>query len=79
MIFEFLNTYARKVGDVIAEGIREGKLRKDIDVEEVSFSFIGFMQAKVFQWFIRGRRGKIVRDRESVKKMLLEGLLIRQP
>ena len=79
LIFEFLNTYARKVGDVIAEGIKEGKFRKDIDVEEVSFSFIGFMQAKVFQWFIRGRRGRIVRDRESLKKMLLEGLINRRP
>lgn len=78
MIFEFLNTYAKKVGDVIAEGIKEGSIRRDIDVEEVSFSFIGFMQAKVFQWFIRGRKGRIVKDRESVKKMLLEGL-IRRP
>ncbi len=79
MIFDFLNTYASKVGEVIYEGMQEGTIRKDIDVEEVSFSFIGFMQAKVFQWFIRGRRGKIVKDRDSVKKMLLEGLVIRQP
>ena len=79
MIFDFLNTYASKVGEVIYEGIQEGTIRKDIDVEEVSFSFIGFMQAKVFQWFIRGRRGKIVKDRESVKKMLLEGLVIHRP
>ena len=79
MIFDFLNVYASKVGEVIYEGIQEGTIRKDIDVEEVSFSFIGFMQAKVFQWFIRGRRGKIVKDRESVKKMLLEGLVIHRP
>ncbi len=79
MIFDFLNTYASKVGEVIYEGMQEGTIRKDIDVEEVSFSFIGFMQAKVFQWFIRGRRGKIVKDRDSVKKMLLEGLVIHQP
>ncbi len=79
MIFDFLNAYAKRVGDVIYEGMQEGTIRKDIDVEEVSFSFIGFMQAKVFQWFIRGRKGKIVRDRESVKKMLLEGLISRRP
>lgn len=79
MIFDFLSTYAKKVGDVIYEGINEGTIRDDIDVEEVSFSFIGFMQAKVFQWFIRGRKGKIVKDRDSVKKMLLEGLVNRRP
>ncbi len=79
MIFEFLNTYAKKVGSVIDEGIREGEIRADIDVEEVSFSFIGLMQAKVFQWFIRGRKGKIVKDRESFKKVILEGLITRRP
>ncbi len=78
MIFEFLNAYAGKVGSVIEEGIREGTIREDIDIEEVSFSFIGLMQAKVFQWFIRGRKGKIIKDRESIKKMVLEGL-IRRP
>lgn len=76
MIHDFLNSYAKKVGNVIREGMEEGTIRKDIDIEEVSFSFIGFMQAKVFQWFIRGRKGKIVKDRESVKKMLLGGLTV---
>ena len=79
MIFDFLNAYAGKVGEVIYEGIREGTIRRDINVEEASLSFIGFMQAKVFQWFIRGRRGRIVKDRDSVKKILLEGLLTRPP
>ena len=79
MIFDFLNTYAKKVGGVIEEGIQEGTIRGDIDIEEVSFSFIGLMQAKVFQWFIRGRKGKIVKDRKSLKKMILEGLVNRQP
>ena len=79
MIFDFLNTYASRVGEVIYEGMREGTIRRDIDIEEVSFSLIGFMQAKVFQWFIRGRRGRIVKDRESFRKMLLEGLVNRPP
>ncbi|WP_457599762.1 TetR/AcrR family transcriptional regulator [Hydrogenivirga sp.] len=79
MISEFLNTYAQKIGGVIQEGVREGTIRKDIDIEEVSFSFIGLMQAKVFQWFIRGRKGKIVRDRETLKRMILEGLVSHRP
>ncbi|RLJ71294.1 TetR family transcriptional regulator [Hydrogenivirga caldilitoris] len=79
LIFDFLNSYADKVGWVIQEGIKEGTIRRDIDIEEVSFSFIGLMQAKVFQWFIRGRKGRIVKDRESLKKMILNGLVTRQP
>jgi len=74
MIFDFLNTYARKVREVLEEGISEGTIRSDIDTEEVSFSLIGFMQAKVFQWFIRGRKGRIIKDREAVKKVIIDGL-----
>lgn len=74
MIFDFLNTYARKVREVLEEGVSEGTIREDIDTEEVSFSLIGFMQAKVFQWFIRGRKGRIIKDRETVKKVILDGL-----
>ena len=79
MIQNFLDTYARKVGEVISEGVREGSMRGDLDIDEVSYSFIGIMQAKVFQWFIRGRKGKIVKDREALKKMILEGILNRRP
>ncbi len=74
MIFDFLNAYAKRVREILEEGIREGTIRSDIDVEEISLSFIGFMQAKVFQWFIRGRRGRIIKDRETVKKVILGGL-----
>ncbi len=79
MINEFLDTYAKKVGKVLQEGIQEGDFRRDIEVEEISYSFIGLLQAKVFQWFIRGRKGKIVKDRAALKKMILEGILTRRP
>ncbi len=79
MINEFLDTYAKKVGKVLQEGVQEGDFRRDIEVEEISYSFIGLLQAKVFQWFIRGRKGKIVKDRAALKKMILEGILTRRP
>ncbi len=78
-IFEFMNTYTMKIGEVLADGIREGSIRRDIDIDEVSFSLIGVMQAKVFQWLAQGKRGKIVKDRESLKRMIVEGLINRQP
>lgn len=74
LINEFLDTYATVVKGVLEEGIRDGEIVSDIDLDEASFSFIGFMQAKAFQWFIRGKKGKIIRDRETVKKLLLRGL-----
>ncbi len=74
LINEFLETYAGMIKGVLEEGIRKGEIAQDIDLDEASFSFIGFMQAKAFQWFIRGKKGKIIKDKETVKKLLLRGL-----
>ncbi|WP_461828885.1 TetR/AcrR family transcriptional regulator [Aquifex sp.] len=74
LINEFLETYAGMIKDVLEEGIKKGEIAADIDLDEASFSFIGFMQAKAFQWFIRGKKGKIIKDKETVKKLLLRGL-----
>jgi len=32
------------------------------------------MQAKAFQWFLKGKKGKMTRDPETVKKLILYGL-----
>lgn len=74
LINEFLDAYANMIKSVLEEGIKSGEIVSDIDLDEASFSFIGFMQAKAFQWFIRGKRGKIIKDKETVKKLLLRGL-----
>lgn len=73
LINEFLESYAGMIKSVLEEGIRRGEISADIDLDEASFSFIGFMQAKAFQWFIRGKKGKIIKDKETVKKLLLRG------
>ncbi|GAB6065244.1 TetR/AcrR family transcriptional regulator [Aquifex pyrophilus] len=70
----FLEEYANILKEVIKEGMEKGEFREDIDLDEVAFSLIGFMQAKAFQWFLKGRKGKIIKDPETVKKIILNGL-----
>jgi len=73
-IHEFLEEYAKTLKEVIREGIKKGEFRDDIDVDEAAFSLIGFMQGKAFQWFLKERKGKIIRNPETVKKLILYGL-----
>ncbi len=73
-IFSFLSEYADKISNILTEGIKEGLVREDIDISEVSLSFIGFMQSRVVMWFLRGRKGPIIRDPDTVKKVFLEGI-----
>jgi len=74
-ISEFLREYAQLVMEVVEEGIKAGEFRDDIDVEETAYSIIGLLQAKAFQWFLRGKKGKIIKDPETVKKLVLYGVL----
>jgi len=71
----FLRAYAELVKKVLKEGVERGEFRDDLDLEEVAFSFIGFMQAKAFQWLLKGKRGKVVREGDTVKKLFLEGVV----
>ncbi len=73
-IFSFLSEYAEKISGILTEGIEKGLIRDDIDISEVSLSFIGFMQSRVVMWFLRNRKGPIIRDPDTVKKVFLEGL-----
>ncbi|RUM30928.1 MAG: TetR/AcrR family transcriptional regulator [Aquifex sp.] len=74
-ISEFLKEYAQIVMEVIQEGIEVGEFRDGIDVEETAYSIIGLLQAKAFQWFLRGKKGKIIKDPDTVKKLILYGIL----
>ncbi len=71
---EFFHSFSGRLSALLREGIREGSVRKDIDPEEMSFLLIGILHAKVFQWILRGKKGRIVEDRERFRRMLLEYL-----
>ncbi|NPB06621.1 MAG: TetR/AcrR family transcriptional regulator [Aquificae bacterium] len=70
-----LNAYASLVKEVIKEGVEKGVFKEELDLDEVAYSLIGLMQAKAFQWFVRGKKGRIVRDPETLKKLVLTGML----
>ncbi len=72
---EFIETYKRKVGDLIREGQSEGVIRKSIDPEGTAMLFIGLIQAKVFAYLLDGKKGKIVDDPEQFISEIFYGIL----
>ena len=72
---EFIETYKRKVGDLIREGQSQGVIRKDIDPEATAMLFIGLIQAKVFAYLLDGKKGNIVDDPEQFISEIFYGIL----
>lgn len=72
---EFIETYKRKVGDLIREGQSEGVIRKNIDPEGTAMLFIGLIQAKVFAYLLDGKKGNIVDDPEQFISEIFYGIL----
>ncbi len=73
-VFELLRIYLKRVREVAEEGVKKGELRRGIDPEEVGFAIVGFVQGEILKWFVKGRKGKVVKGRKTVKELLLEGL-----
>ena len=72
---EFIESYKRKVGDLIREGQSEGVIRKGIDPEGTAMLFIGLIQAKVFAYLLDGKKGNIVDDPEQFISEIFYGIL----
>ena len=72
---EFIETYKRKVGDLIREGQSKGVIRKSIDPEGTAMLFIGLIQAKVFAYLLDGKKGNIVEDPEQFISEIFYGIL----
>ncbi len=72
---EFIESYKRKVGDLIREGQSEGVIKKGIDPEGTAMLFIGLIQAKVFAYLLDGKKGKIVDDPEQFISEIFYGIL----
>ncbi|RUM57706.1 MAG: TetR/AcrR family transcriptional regulator [Persephonella sp.] len=72
---EFIETYKRKVGDLIREGQSEGVIRKSIDPEGTAMLFIGLIQAKVFAYLLDGKKGNIVDDPEQFISEIFYGII----
>ncbi len=75
VIKDFLNTYKEILTTLLNDGIQKGFIRKDIDVEEASFTFFGLLQSRVLIWLLNDKKGPIVKDRKTLKTIFKKGIL----
>jgi len=78
-VLNFLENYLDLVSILLHRGIEEGIIRKDIDIEEAAFTFLGLLQSRVFIWFLKGEGGNIVKDKKTIKLLFEEGLFGASP
>ncbi|WP_459893070.1 hypothetical protein [Hydrogenobaculum acidophilum] len=75
----FLENYFDLISILLHRGTEEGIIKKDINIEEAAFTFLGLLQSRVFIWFLRGKEGSIVKDKKTLKMLFEEGLFGANP
>ena len=73
-VVSFLENYFDLVSILLYRGMEEGIIRRDLNVEEAAFTFLGLLQSRVFIWFLRGKEGNIIKDKNTLKMLFEEGL-----
>lgn len=74
ILVNFLDNYFDLISILLYRGIEAGILRKDINIEETVFTFLGLLQSRVFIWILRGKQGSIIKDIKTLKVLFEEGL-----
>ncbi len=73
-LINFLESYHDLISVLIYRGIEEGIIKKDLNVEEIVFTFFGLLQSRVFIWFLRDKKGSIIQDIKTLKILFEEGI-----
>lgn len=73
-LINFLESYHDLISVLIHRGIEEGIIKKDINTEEIAFTFLGLLQSRVFIWLLKGKKGPIIQDIKTLKLLFEEGI-----
>ncbi|MEJ2111944.1 MAG: TetR/AcrR family transcriptional regulator, partial [Acidobacteriota bacterium] len=60
-VWEMVSGYLKRVADIISQGQKEGKIRKDIDPDNASVMFLGLIQPAAILWNLSGGRFDVTR------------------
>jgi len=62
-MFRVIHRYIKKIRDILGEGVKTGKFRKEINLTSASVVFFGMVQSMVTLWALSGFKYSLKRSR----------------
>jgi len=62
-MFKVIHRYIKKIKDILEDGVKTGKFRKEINLNSASVAFFGMVQSMVTLWALSGFKYSLKRSR----------------
>lgn len=73
-INKVLKSYLDVIDEIIAQGIKENEIRKEVNPKLIRQMIFGTLDETVTTWVMKSQRYDLVRQAEEVHKLLTEGI-----
>ncbi len=60
--------------NIIAEGQKEGVIRKDVDIYLLRHLILGILEHMVTRWLLKGEKYDLLEHHQEVSRLLIDGL-----
>ncbi len=76
-IYNIITTYLSRVGKIVSQGQREGKIRRDTDPTTISFMFLGMVQSAAILWHMSDDGFDVTKRVENAWKIFNEYIKVK--
>ncbi|MFH0924598.1 MAG: TetR/AcrR family transcriptional regulator C-terminal domain-containing protein [bacterium] len=66
-MFDVLQGYLKKIKETLAEGVKSGEFKKDLDIDSASIAFFGLVQSMVTLWALGGFKDNL--NRKNIEEL----------
>ncbi|MBM4461849.1 MAG: TetR/AcrR family transcriptional regulator [Chloroflexi bacterium] len=73
-MFEVVNRYIGRIAEILAQGVRSGHVRKDIDLDTAALTFFALVHATVTLWALSDASFSLTERHESLWESYLAGI-----
>jgi len=74
-VFDIINSYTKRVEDILAEGVKNGVIRADIDLKAAATLFFGMTQGLVNSWALSQYSFNLEEEYLSLWKLFREAVI----
>jgi AcrR family transcriptional regulator len=76
-MFEVVNRYLARIQELLAQGVRSGQVRPDIDLGAAALTFFALVHATVTLWPLNDSSFSLAKRHEPLWKSYLAGIAVR--
>jgi AcrR family transcriptional regulator len=75
-VYEMINSYLKRIADIVSDGQRKGRIRRDLDPGTISVMFLGLIQPASILWHLSDENFDVTRHVERAWPILAAAIRV---